>query len=92
VFCHDINHSTTMVSKINEYIAKIEKNWEFNDREMEMPNEGRFSISTAWSIYQVNYLSSMDSPYAGGNGYNFYFNDGRVFEIVVNHFPRRILI
>jgi hypothetical protein len=26
VFCHDINHSTTMVSKINEYIAKIEKN------------------------------------------------------------------
>jgi hypothetical protein len=34
----------------------------------------------------------MDSPYAGGNGYNFYFNDGRVFEIVVNHFPRRISI
>jgi hypothetical protein len=34
----------------------------------------------------------MDSLYAGGNGYNFYFNDGRVFEIVVNHFPRRISI
>jgi hypothetical protein len=59
---------------------------------MEMPKEGKFSISTAWSIYEVNYPSSMDSPYAGGNGYNFYFNDGRVFEIVVNHFPRRISI
>jgi hypothetical protein len=59
---------------------------------MEMPSEGKFSISTACSIYEVNYPSLMDSPYAGGNGYNFYFNDGRVFEIVVNHFPRRISI
>jgi hypothetical protein len=26
VFCHDINRLTSMVNKINEYIAKIEKN------------------------------------------------------------------
>ena len=59
---------------------------------MEVPNEGKFSISTACSIYEVNYPSSMDSLYAGDNGYNFHFSGGRIFEIVVNHLPRRILI
>jgi hypothetical protein len=59
---------------------------------MEMHNVGKFCISSAWSIYTTPYPTSMDSPYAGGEGYIFCFNDGRVFEIVVNHYPRRITI
>jgi hypothetical protein len=59
---------------------------------MEEPSEGRISISTAWSVYECYYSVDMDSPYAGGRGYSFMFNDGRTFEIVVNHYPRKITI
>ena len=54
--------------------------------------EGKFKLTPAFAIYEVNYPSAMDSPYAGGHGFDFHFNDGRVFEIVINHFPRKLTI
>ena len=47
-------------------------------------------LPTAWEVLHVHYPIGMESPYEGGNGFVFNFNDGRVFEIVNQHFPRRI--
>jgi hypothetical protein len=55
----------------------------FNDHFMKTPTFG---------ICEVFHPSSSDSPYVGGHGYSFCFNDGRTFEIAINHYPRRITI
>jgi hypothetical protein len=59
---------------------------------MEMPFDGHFMLTPTLGIYEVFYPSSSDSEFAGGHGYCFCFSDGRVFEIIVNHYPRRLTI